>query len=61
MMAAHYGHPTVVRILLEEGADPMARNEQGLTAIDFAHRAGRADMAELIAAFVRQRQPRGTW
>lgn len=61
MMAAHYGHPMVVRILLEEGADPMARNEQGLTAIDFAHRAGRTDMAELIAAFVRQRQPRGTW
>ena len=61
MMAAHYGHPMVVRILLEEGADPMARNEQGLTAIDFAHRAGRTDMAELIASFVRQRQPRGTW
>ncbi len=61
MMAAHYGHPMVVRILLEEGADPMVRNQQGLTAIDFAHRAGRSDMAELIASFVRGSLPAGTW
>ncbi len=61
MMAAHYGHPMVVRMLLEEGADPLARNQQGLTAIDFAHRAGRPDMAELIASFVRGSLPAGTW
>lgn len=61
MMAAHYGHPAVVKLLLEEGADPLLRNEQGLTAIDFATRAGRKESAELIAAFVRSRQPAGTW
>lgn len=61
MMAAHYGHPMVVRILLEEGADPMVRNQQGLTAIDFARRADRNDMVELIASFVRRIQPAGTW
>lgn len=61
MMAAHYGHPRVVRLLLEEGADPMLKNEQGLSAIDFAHRANRADTAEAIAAAVRARQPSGRW
>lgn len=61
MMAAHYGHPGVVRLLLEEGADPLLRNEQGLTAIDFANRAGRQESADLIAAAVRGRQPAGRW
>lgn len=61
MMAAHYGHPRVVRLLLEEGADPLLKNEQGLSAIDFAHRANRADAAEAIAAAVRARQPSGRW
>lgn len=61
MMAAQYGLPAVVKLLLEEGADPLLRNEQGLTAIDFARRASRQDAAEIIAAFVRARQPAGTW
>jgi uncharacterized protein len=61
MMAAHYGHPTVVQTLLEAGADPLVRNEQGLTAIDFARRAGRTDVAAAIAAAVRANQPSGRW
>lgn len=61
MMAAHYGSPSVVRLLLEEGADPLLKNEQGLTAIDFANRAGRGESADIIAAFVRARQPAGRW
>lgn len=61
MMAAHYGTPSAVKLLLEAGADPLLRNEQGLSAIDFAQRANRADSAEIIAAFVRGRQPKGTW
>ncbi|MES2842787.1 MAG: ankyrin repeat domain-containing protein [Pseudomonadota bacterium] len=61
MMAAHYGHPTVVKLLLEEGADPLLKNQQGLTAIDFANRAQRAESANLIAAFVRAKQPKGRW
>lgn len=61
MMAAHYGNTTVVKLLLEEGADPLLKNQQGLTAIDFAQRANRAEAAGIIAAFVRARQPRGSW
>lgn len=61
MMAAQYGHRDVVKLLLEEGADPSLRNQQGLGAIEFALRADRPDVAERIAAAIRARQPRGTW
>lgn len=61
MMAAHYGTPEAVKLLLEADADPLLRNELGLSAIDFAQRVNRQDAAEIIAAFVRARQPRGRW
>ncbi|MEP6970560.1 MAG: ankyrin repeat domain-containing protein, partial [Betaproteobacteria bacterium] len=61
MMAAFYGTPSAVKLLLEAGADPLLRNQQDLTAIDFAQKANRADSAEIIAAFVRARQPKGKW
>ncbi|OYX58420.1 MAG: hypothetical protein B7Y96_06090 [Comamonadaceae bacterium 32-67-11] len=61
MLAAHYGRREVVELLLREGAEPLARNQQGLNAIDFAMLARRADVAEAIAASVRAQQGRGTW
>ncbi len=61
MMAAHYGTPSAVKLLLEAGADPMLRNDLGLTAIDFAQRGNRKESAELIATFIRGRQPKGSW
>ena len=61
MMAAMYGTASCVKLLLEEGADPLLKNNLGLTAIDFAQRAKREESAQIIAAFVRARQPRGTW
>jgi len=61
MMAAHYGSPQAVKLLLEAGADPLLKNQLGLTALDFAQRANRQDAAELIAAFVRGKQPKGQW
>lgn len=61
MMAAQYGLPQVVKMLLEEGADPMLQNEQGLSAIDFARLGNRKDSVDLIASFVRARQATGTW
>lgn len=59
MLAAMYGHRDLVPLLLEDGADPSPRNEQGLTAVDFARRADRDDLAELIALRLRQRRPAG--
>jgi ankyrin repeat protein len=61
MMAAQYGSPAAVKVLLEAGADPKLKNQLGLTAIDFANRAGRQEVAELIATLVRSAQPKGKW
>ena len=61
MMAAFYGTPSAVKLLLEAGADPLIKNDQGLSAIDFAHKNSRMDSAEIIAAFVRAKQPKGKW
>ena len=61
MMAALYGPPSAVKLLLEAGADPLLKNDLGLTAIDFAYRDNRAESAEIIAAFVRAKQPKGKW
>ena len=61
MMAAFYGSPSAVKLLLEAGADPLLRNEKNMTAIEFAQKANRADSADIIAAFIRARQPKGKW
>ena len=61
MMAAHYGTAAAVKVLLEAGADPTLKNKLDLTAIDFAHRGNRQESAELLAAFIRGRQPKGNW
>ncbi|QDL37625.1 ankyrin repeat domain-containing protein [Rhodoferax sediminis] len=61
MMAASYGTPAAVKLLLDEGADPTLKNQKGLSAINFAQRANRQDSADLIAAFVRAGQPKGKW
>lgn len=61
MLAAQYGLQDVVALLLDEGADTSVVNEQALTAMDFALRAQRPAIAELIASKVRSAQPKGRW
>ena len=61
MMAAMYATPAAVRLLLDAGADPTLRNQLGLSAVDFAQKASRPDSAELVAAAIRSRQPKGKW
>jgi ankyrin repeat protein len=61
MMAAMYGSPSAVQLLLDAGADPYLKNHLGLTAIDFARAAQRNDSVELIAKFIRSKRPKGTW
>lgn len=61
MMAAQYSDESSVKLLLEAGADPLLRNALGLSALDFAHRASRTESANIISAFVRGRQPKGSW
>ena len=57
MMAAHYGTPEAVKLLLAEGADPTLKNQLGLSAIDFAFRANRTDAADQITAAIRSKAP----
>ena len=61
MMAALYGTPAAVKLLLEAGADPVLRNVQRLSALDFANRGERPDSAEIIRAFIRGMKPKGSW
>lgn len=61
MMAAHYGTPSAVKLLLESGADPTLKNNLGLSAIDFAHQANRLESAAIIGAFIRGRHPKESW
>jgi len=46
MMAARGGHILTVKLLLDEGADAMLKNNVGMTAIDFAKSVDRQDIAD---------------
>lgn len=48
MMAARYGSEEVVLMLLEAGADARLRNDQQMTAADFARGVDREHLARLI-------------
>lgn len=48
MMASQYGSEESVKLLLDKGADRARRNELGLSAADFARRAGRESLAKSL-------------
>lgn len=65
MMAASYGSPEAVKLLLESGADFTMRNQKQMTAMDFARNASRPDAVELLTQAERFRaqqpaSPRGS-
>jgi hypothetical protein len=47
--------------LLEAGAQPQQKNQQGLSALDFAQRGARPDAIKIIGAALRAQAPRGQW
>lgn len=53
MMSAGYGAIDGVELLLSRGADAAARNHAGLSAADFARRAGRESLAARLERAVR--------
>jgi hypothetical protein len=61
MMAAMYGTFESVRLLVDAGADVLLKNEQGLTALDFATRANRADGMAYLAKAIEAKRPKGSW
>ena len=48
MMAAMYGSPESVKVLIQAGADLTIKNQLGLTALDFAVSGNRQNAKELI-------------
>jgi len=50
MMAARGGHNEAAKALIEAGADVSLKNDQGLSAVDFAREAGHLDTAGVIKA-----------
>ena len=48
MMAAMYGSPQAVEVLLAEGADANLKNQKGMTALDFADVADRQASAKIL-------------
>ena len=48
MMAAMYGSPQAVELLLAEGADASLKNQKGMTALDFADAADKQASAKLL-------------
>lgn len=63
MMAAMYGSPEAVKLLIQAGADLQMRNDKGMTAIDFAQSANRQNAVELLLEAHRRSRgvPRGQW
>ena len=49
MLAAQYGSRSAVQMLIKEGADPQAKNQQGQQAKDFAERAERDEVVQWLA------------
>jgi ankyrin repeat protein len=54
MMASRAGHREVAEYLLSQGADLQAKNELGLTAVDFARAHGRQALGDFLEARMRE-------
>lgn len=54
MMAAGYGGLSGAEVLIDAGADVALRNDQRLSAADFARRAGQDELADRLERLVRQ-------
>ena len=52
MMAAYYASPNAVKLMLEEGADPLLKNQDGQTALNMALAKDKKLSAQYIRAFI---------
>jgi ankyrin repeat protein len=56
MMAARYGSPHSVKLLLAAGANPELKNQNGLSALDFARQGVRPDAQKILEQALDQPQ-----
>ena len=62
MLAAQYGSQEMVALLLDAGADVQLRNQQGMTAVDFARRSERDYMVRILGrAYQATHRSKGSW
>ena len=61
MMASMYGTSAAVQLLLESGADWNLKNEQNLTALQFAMKAKKQETVDTISAFIRSQNKSSGW
>jgi ankyrin repeat protein len=47
--AAQNGNLEIIEILLQNGADPSIKNEEGVTALDLARKQNRTDVVNRLA------------
>jgi ankyrin repeat protein len=57
MMAVRGGHITTVKLLLDEGADMRLKNQQNMTAIDFAKRYDKQEILDGLMARMQKLYP----
>ncbi|MEO3713406.1 ankyrin repeat domain-containing protein [Roseateles flavus] len=57
MMAAGYGSPDSVDILLQAGADARLVNDKGLSALDFARQSGRPELVRRLQVALQPPNP----
>ena len=57
MLAAGYGSPDSVEVLLQAGADARLLNEKGWSALEFAKRSGRPELAKRIQEALQAKAP----
>ena len=62
MLAAQYSSEAMVRLLVAEGADLNLRNQQGLTAVEFAEKSERDFMVQMLKSTTKARNVlQGKW
>jgi ankyrin repeat protein len=54
---SYNANPQIVKMLLERGADPTAKSQQGKTPVQLAHERGQQEIAQLLADAIEQKQP----
>jgi len=60
MMAAMYGSPEAVKVLIQAGADLNVKNQMDMTALDFAVRGNRQNAKELLETGLQRQALRAT-